>query len=188
MDEKIMSQSERIEKFLREHNSDINILSPSKLRQFTKIDDAIQARMLKLEEARKDEEAATINILNIANDTGIARKTFYNNELLKLYVEKYAFDTERPSPQTVRNKAKEKIDDLQEKINKMLDRDIDYAELSRENMKLTSEIGHLKEINDSLRTRLEDKTVELDKAKKNTVKQADVINIPDAEKRGKHIT
>ena len=74
------------EENLTKNLASIDTISKSRLAQFEKVDAAIQTR---LSEAMKEHDLLKTNPINVSTivaDTSIARKTFYNNDLLRLYV------------------------------------------------------------------------------------------------------
>ena len=74
------------EENLTKNGASIDTISKSRLAQFEKVDAAIQTC---LSEARKEHDLLKTNPINVSTivaDTSIARKTFYNNDLLRLYV------------------------------------------------------------------------------------------------------
>lgn len=91
----------RINSFLSKNNASIDTLSKSKLNQLDKVDSAIQVRLNKIDNAREIIKSNAINVSTISIDTNISRKTFYNNDLLKLYVKYYA--TECDDKNTLEN-------------------------------------------------------------------------------------
>ena len=78
----------RIDAFLAEHGQTLEAVPRARLTQFQKTDEAIQARLARIASAKETLKSCSINISAIAADSGISRKTFYNNDLLRLYVEK----------------------------------------------------------------------------------------------------
>ena len=88
-------QKERIDSFLLRHNASLGTLSKGRIKQLRKVDDIIQEKLRRISEAKNCLQTSAINISTISAESGISRKTFYNNELLKKYVESYASDEER---------------------------------------------------------------------------------------------
>ena len=83
MDERL----NRIQAFLKKNNTSIEALTKGRIAQFEKVDDAIQAKLQAITQAQETLKATSINVSVISTDTGISRKTFYNNDLLRQYVE-----------------------------------------------------------------------------------------------------
>lgn len=140
----------RIEMFLNEQDKTIETISRSRLEQLQKTDAAIQARLLKIRGAREILKTCSINVSVIAADSGISRKTFYNNDLLRLYVEKYARDPEESASASELQRLKAKTEQYREQVDAFLIRDIETENLRHENMKLTVEIANLQSRNKNL--------------------------------------
>lgn len=140
MDERI----ERIQAFLVTQNASIDTLTKSRLTQFEKVDDAIQTRLQAVTAAKETLKTTGINVSVIAADTGISRKTFYNNDLLRLYVEHYAIADEEDSVAASDfDRIKTKNEELSAQVKAFVLRDIDSENLRHENMKLQQEIRNL---------------------------------------------
>ena len=135
-------QATRINSFLLRHKSSFDVLSKSKQRQLVAIDTAIQKRLDAASEAKAILKDSKINVSTIAEDTKIARKTFYNNDILKAYIEEYtssASDDETASASDL-DKAEAKIAELTQQVNGFVMRDINTQNLWHENNKLLKEI------------------------------------------------
>ena len=87
---------------------------------------------------------------HIAADSGISRKTFYNNDLLRLYVEKYAYDPEEASSSAELQRLRARIDQYKKQIDAFLLRDVETENLRHENMTLNNEISNLQKHNKNL--------------------------------------
>ena len=87
---------------------------------------------------------------SIAADSGISRKTFYNNDLLRLYVEKYAYDPEEASSSAELQRLRARIDQYKKQIDAFLLRDVETENLRHENMTLNNEISNLQKHNKNL--------------------------------------
>lgn len=142
-----------IQTFLMAHGSSLESLPKARVTQLFKVYDAVEARKQRLQEAKKAASNNAITVLSISSDTGISRKTFYNNELLKLYVEESASAAE-PTRSAVISKEvagyREQIKALEERIRLMSIRDVKslnlehkIAELSRELIEKDSRIRNL---------------------------------------------
>lgn len=86
MDEQMI----RLEKFLRDNSASTSTISEAQLRQLKSIDDAIQNKLTIISKANKAIREAGINVDSISRASGISRTTFYNNPILKTYVESYS--------------------------------------------------------------------------------------------------
>lgn len=140
MDERL----NRIQAFLKKNNTSIEALTKGRIAQFEKVDDAIQAKLQAITQAQETLKATSINVSVISTDTGISRKTFYNNDLLRQYVESYAtIEATGNVASTDYNRVKEKNDTLVEQVQALVLKDIDNENLRRENTKLQREIINL---------------------------------------------
>lgn len=140
----------RIKAFLYDHEQTIEAISKARLEQLQKADSAIQARLSEAAKAREILKTSSINVSVIATDSGISRKTFYNNDLLRLYVEKYTRDPEDQASPEELQRVKSKNDELRQQLEAFLVRDVETENLRHENMKLTSEISNLQTRNKNL--------------------------------------
>lgn len=174
----------RIESFLSQNNSSIDTLSKSRLNQLDKVDSAIQARLNEINKAREILKSTTINVSNISTDTGISRKTFYNNDLLKLYVEHYTIENDdKKVLESDFSKIKEMNDILTKQVNDFILRDIDTENLRHENDELNREIINLKNRNASLESEYKKIQKELSILKRQLVENnRNVIEFPSAIK------
>lgn len=137
-------RTERINSFLATRNATDSTISKSRMSQLEKIDDAIQARLIIINEAKETLKGTGINVSVISADTGISRKTFYNNEILRLYVEHYATSEEEHNVAASDfDRIKAKNDTLSKQVQAFVLRDIDSENLRHENMKLQQEIQNL---------------------------------------------
>lgn len=171
----------RIQDLLIKNGQSVDTISKSRLKQMEKADDAIQSRLTALSTAKDMIKISDINVSNIASDTGIARKTFYNNDLLRIYVEFYSnSDTDRSIAISDYDKLKEKHDLLSHKVKNFLLRDIDIENLRHENNVLNREITNLKNRNESLEKQYEKLQKELLETKKKLVKRS--IKVVDFSK------
>jgi len=137
MDERL----KRIQAFLATQNASIDTISNARVSQLEKVDDAIQARLEVITAAKETLKTTGVNISVIAAETGISRKTFYNNDLLRLYVEHYAtVEENRNVAASDFERIKAKNDELSSQVQAFVLRDIDNENLRHENMRLQQEI------------------------------------------------
>ena len=81
-----------------------------------------------------------LSLSSIATDTQISRKTFYNNNILKEYIE---LDIENSTSYVASDSIsllKNRIKELEEMVEKMVCRDINYEQLKAENEQLADEL------------------------------------------------
>lgn len=146
----------RINSFLAQHGASSETISKSRMAQFEKVDTAIQVRLAEIQKAQDVLKGRPINISTIATDTGIARKTFYNNDLLRLFVESYVTSPEdKTASQGDLDRLKGRYDEAERQIRQFLLRDIETENLRQENMRLQAEIQNLENRNRSLETQYE---------------------------------
>ena len=128
MDEK---KIERINEFLAYRNTVTEMLPERTVRELIKTDDAIQTRIAQINSAKEVIRQNSINISNIASDTGMSNKTFYYNELLGAYVEYYKekMNNSFSNGKDEIKRLKEKIDELSVMIDKFKLRDIETEKL-----------------------------------------------------------
>ncbi len=124
---------------------------------------------------------SSVNISSISVDTEISRKTFYNNELLKLYVESYA---DEYSDKTVAlshyDKFKERYDLLNDQVQGFVSRDINIADMRHEKSEFNKKIINLSKRNESLEREYEKLQNELSNAKRKLAERSvNVIDISD---------
>lgn len=143
----------RINTFLQKHGQTPETVPPARMEQFKKADAAIQTRLLKIAEAKDTLKNCSINVSVIASDSGISRKTFYNNELLRLYVEDFSHNPEETAPLAEVQRLKTRNEQYKEQIDAFLIRDIETENLRHENLKLTAEITNLQTRNRNLEER-----------------------------------
>lgn len=173
MDEQALK---RIGDFLNEKGLCLDSLSKSKLTQLEKIDRAIQSRLSSINSAKETLKTTSVNISVISVDTGISRKTFYNNDLLKAFVERYTtYEDERTASALELERIKSKYDALQKQVNKFVLRDIETENLRHKNSELNREIQHLQERNASLEQQYEKTQKELSEANKQIAQRSKIL-------------
>ena len=143
----------RIESFLRDHDSSWELQPKARQRQFEKADTAIQAMLTGMATAKQMMEDSRINISSVASVSGISRKTFYNNELLKAYVDHFTEENALPgiSPNELQ-RLKDQNSALDDQVKAFVIRDIETENLRHENMQLAAEIKNLQIRNQNLET------------------------------------
>ena len=115
-------KNKRLNVFLGSQGLSFDDFTDSKRCQLLKIDGAIQARIAKLKQAEEITKQQSINIQNISIDTKISRKTFYNNEEYRLYVEYCAaeFYAKRNETQKDIKSLKKENSELEAQIKKFM--------------------------------------------------------------------
>jgi hypothetical protein len=166
----------RISDFLSKNGTSVDTISKSRLAQFEKVDAAIQARLGDVHKAQELLKSNPINVSTIAGDTSIARKTFYNNELLRLYVEKYSCTTdEKTASAGDLDRYRARCEELERQVRQFLLRDFETENLRHENMKLQIEIKNLESRNVSLETQYEELQVENNNLRKQASERKPII-------------
>ena len=146
----------RINEFLARHGASVATISKQKLAQFEKVDDAIQARLVEINKAREILSGRPINVSVIAADTGIARKTFYNNDLLRLFVEEHSSSSDDKTASVGDiERLRAKYEELERQVHQFLLRDIETESLRYENRKLMAEVENYRNRNENLERQYE---------------------------------
>ena len=137
----------RINAFLSKHNRETQGMSEEHISQLSgqldKVDDALLRRLADIKQAQDLLKGRPINTQIIAELSGISRKTFYNNELLGLYIKEFDIPTIN-SEKLQLQRAKDKCSELEKQVHMFLIRDVETENLKHENQKLQLEIEHLK--------------------------------------------
>lgn len=168
----------RINSFLVQNGTSTETISPSRLAQFEKVDAAIQIRLEEIQKAHDILKGRPINVSTIATDAGIARKTFYNNDSLRLFVETYATSPDdKTASQGDLDRLKDKYNEAERKIKQFLLRDIETENLRHENMRLRAEIQNLETRNRSLEDQYEKVQHEMTELKKRVPANSNLISL-----------
>jgi predicted RNase H-like nuclease (RuvC/YqgF family) len=169
---------DRINNFLARHGASSDTISKSRMTQLKNVDTAIQVRLAEIQKAKEVLKGRPINVSTIASDTGIARKTFYNNELLRLFVDEYStLPDDKTVSQDDLERLKGKCDNAEKQIKQFLLRDIEAENLRYENMRLQAEIQNLENRNHSLENLYEEQRLELEELRQKVPKGSNVIQI-----------
>ena len=129
------NQMNRIEAFLASIGLDTGSVPKQRITQLRKIDTAVQKRLSALSEAQRMLKENAISIVAIAEDSGITRKTFYNNEILKQYVKSFSSVDGEPGKMVKASEIesmKKRIEEQADDIAKMVSRDIDIETIRHE--------------------------------------------------------
>lgn len=124
----------RVEEFLAASGYDPASMSQSTITRLDQIDAAVQARCAKTERAKELLKQGKITVLGISEDTGIPRKSIYNNPELRSYIDHCA----KAEGEMVLVKASEfdglhsRVGMLEERIDKLVLRDVDAMDLAHE--------------------------------------------------------
>lgn len=147
----------RINEFLSTHNASVYTIPKVRLNQFLKVDAAIQARLVKIIEAHELLKGRPFSISVIANESGVARKTFYNNDLLGQYVEMYSelYPCPKEANSADLERLQKKCEEAEARLSQFYQRDVRMQEIMHENIKLQDEIRLLQNRNNALEAQCE---------------------------------
>lgn len=129
-----------LDDFLRTHHASRETISTTLYNELSVVEEELKKRKKQIEEANEVIRNNSINISSIASSTGIARRTFYNNDLLNEFVTENT--TVNLSEREVVNRFKSKIDEQNRKITQLLHRDIDAITLENEISRTQSELAN----------------------------------------------
>ena len=129
---------ELLNDFLKRNRKDENTISTTLNKNLKKVEETILSRRKEIADAKKKIQENAINIKAVAEATGIARKTFYNNDLLvKLVEENLTEDTSRSDEI---KRLKTRLADAETKLAKVLERDVETEILRHQIDKLQAEL------------------------------------------------
>lgn len=147
------------------------------MKQLEKIDYAIQTKLVDITNGKEILKNTTINVSVISTDTKISRETFYNNDLLNLYVKSYSTsENKKTAPASDLEKLKDKNIELNRQINGFVLRDVETENLRHENKELMKEIKNLELRNKLLEEQYEVTQRELSEIKRQLATK-NVVNI-----------
>lgn len=129
-----------LDDFLRNHHASRETISTTLYNELSVVEEELNKRKKQIEEANEVIRNNSINISSIASSTGIARRTFYNNDLLNEFVTENT--TVNLAERNVVNRLKSKIDEQNRKITQLLYRDIDTITFTNEISKTQSELAN----------------------------------------------
>ena len=160
-------QLNRLQAFLAKHDSSLDTLPKVRVKQLEMADEAILMRIAATESAHAALKINAINVSTISADTSISRKTFYNNDLLRLYVETYSSaESESNISSNEIDRLKAKNIELTRQVRDFVLRDVTTENLRHENLKLTHEIKNRDAQIDYLQKQYEKSQAELLQIKK----------------------
>ena len=158
-----------LDKFLISKNKSKDTISKTLYKELLTVEDEVAKRKDNITKSEQVVKENSINVKSISEATGISRKTFYNNDLLNTFVQEH-ITVDKESKDEI-NKLKENLKDKEEKINKLLYRDIDFISMQNELSKLQNELEYANN-----RIKALEKQHEQDIAKLNKEKQTDKTN------------
>lgn len=133
----------RIEGFLESIGRDAASTPPSIVSRLHLIDDAVRARRAKTAEARSLLREGRITVLGISEDTGIPRKSIYNNPELRTYIERCSQEDGELAVvrQSELDNLRQRVDALSRRVEKMALRDVREQELASEVERLQRDVA-----------------------------------------------
>lgn len=126
--------------FLKENKKDENTISNPLYKKLELVEEEILKRKDSISQAVQSIRDNAINISSISEATGISRKTFYNNDLLSEFVNNNS-TVDKETKEAI-SKIKDKLDDSEQKLQKLLNRDVDQITVLNEVSKLRKELEH----------------------------------------------
>ena len=139
----------KVLELLKHHLAQINynyeILTPTQKKHLLEIEIETSRRLREQEKALTSIKNNKINIATISSAINIARKTVYNNVMLKDYIEYTADLYNANYPTSGQSELKEQIIEYKGIIEKMVRRDSNIEDLKGEIDELHKEIGIYKE-------------------------------------------
>ena len=137
---------DRIKKTLNKMGYSYEALKPREKAYLEQIDESIQSIFAAEREAKLTLSRSVVSTQSVSNLTGIARQTFYNNEILNEFVQYYAKEFQKVDMSNQQNKADKKIQELQKELELMHLRDIEFEEMKIQIEELKKEIQDRDEI------------------------------------------
>lgn len=126
--------------FLKENKKDENTISKPLYKKLELVEEEILKRKDSISQAEQSIRDNAINISSISVATGISRKTFYNNDLLSEFVNNNSA-VDKETKEAI-SKIKDKLDDSEQKLQKLLNRDVDQITVLNEVSKLRKELEY----------------------------------------------
>ena len=129
-----------LDDFLTANKKDKATISRTLYSELVAVENELLKRLDAIKHADQTIRDNAININSISKATGISRKTFYNNDILKGFVTANA--TVDVATKEVTSTLKEKLSDLESKLSGLLYRDIDEITTRNEITKLQQELEY----------------------------------------------
>lgn len=138
--------NERISSFLKRMNVDINAVSSKNIERLNALDEAIQKRLLRQNNAKQELKNANISKTTLIEDTGIPRRTLYNNDILIKYIDQ--FETKEDENEIDKLRDEKRI--MSQTIQNISSNVLDCAILNEQIQELYKDIERLTKANASL--------------------------------------
>ena len=139
-----MDINERVLETLKSFGLDTDI-KPMTLKQLAKVDKVLETMTQAQTNAFQAIKNNKISINRVAKESGIARQTFYNNPIIKAYIEKYLAANIDVSPYETIEMLREEIRRKNEQIAGLVQRDATVSKCKAEIQQLTDEVTSLQE-------------------------------------------
>lgn len=160
MDEhRTVNIEEQLKLICNELGIDYNNLKPKTQNHLLNIEIAITNRESKYDELLHKLKDTKVTLSSISDDTKISRQTLYNNKELKTYINFRALQMDELNPYHRIDELKDKINKLNEKIELMINRDIDTEILRNENEILLEQIQN----RDATLNRIKEQNLEMER-------------------------
>lgn len=131
---------EQLKSICAELGIDYDNLKPKTQKHLLNIETAIASRESKYNELLHELKENKVTLTSISDDTKISRQTLYNNNELKVYINFRTLQTDELNPYHRIDELKDKINKLNEKLELMINRDIDTEILRNQNETLLEQL------------------------------------------------
>jgi len=155
---------------LREMNIDYTSLKTTIQNYLKKIEEIISTEHKIQEESINLLRKNKVNVSSIADELGLSRTTFYNNTILKAYIEFSETLFDENNPITAFNNLKASKNALQAQLNLMIERDVKSEITLAENKQLQQTIRDKNKEIKRLQARNAELSLELQKIRTSTQK------------------
>ena len=172
-----MEQNELIKQKLLEIGEDYDALKPFMKAHLESVESFIENKQKSQKTALIALRESEYNVSEIAKALGYSRTTLYNhNQLLKRYIE-YSIELDcKNNPIRMAEGLKTSKQRLQEQINLMENRDVDFEILKHENSLLLNTVAERDREIERLRNRVHELSTELHQHKQCSSQQPSIIN------------
>lgn len=167
---------------LNEMGININTIKSTSLNHLIKIENVVSEKLQKQSKILDDFKNNKISLLSISEESKIARQTFYNNPILKEYINYLIDNYDLVDPYKKIDILNNKISELQEIITQMQIRDVDFELANHEKEVLKNELKQkkneiykLKKQNIEISSRLNDYKKQLNSISNNSCNTSKVI-------------
>ncbi|MCR1822353.1 hypothetical protein [Terrisporobacter muris] len=185
MDEhRTLNIEEQLKSISNELGIDYDNLKSKTKKHLLNIETAITNRELKYSELVDELKGNKVTLSSISDDAKISRQTLYNNKELKAYINFRTLQVNELNPYYQIDALKEKINKLNQKLELMINRDIDTEILRYENQILLEQIKN----KDNTITRMNEQNTEMERRIKELKKDKINLNSTTSTSKGKVVT